>query len=68
MGKTPYGGDAAVRRINASMQNQTFRRRKPVPSAHQKQIRFFTGLCAVIGFLFAAGIFWLVNRSYLNGH
>jgi hypothetical protein len=44
------------------------RRKKPQLSAHQKQIRFLTGLSVVISFLFAAGIFWLVNRSYLNNH
>jgi len=44
------------------------RRRKPVLSDHQKQIRFLTGLSVVISFLFAAGIFWLVNGSYLNNH
>jgi len=45
------------------MPYQCIRRRKPAPSAHQKQIRFLTGLSMLIGFLFAAAIFWLVNQA-----
>jgi hypothetical protein len=47
------------------MQNQnSVRTRKSDLSAHQKEIRFLTGLSIFTSLLFAAGIFWLVNRSY----
>jgi hypothetical protein len=40
------------------------RRRKPVLSAHQKEIRFLTGLSIIVSLLCVAGIFWLVNREH----
>ncbi|MDR3460397.1 MAG: hypothetical protein P4N60_23455 [Verrucomicrobiae bacterium] len=44
------------------MSNQVAPRRKRSLSAHQKQMRFFTGLaltgCAVL----AAALFWYLNR------
>jgi hypothetical protein len=43
-------------------------RRKPVPSAHQKQIRFLTGLSVGISMLFIIALFWLVNRSNFGHH
>jgi hypothetical protein len=46
------------------MPNQNIRRIKPPLSAHQKQIRFLTGLSIVVSLLCVAGIFWLVNRRY----
>jgi hypothetical protein len=50
------------------MPSNTIRRRKPMLSAHQKQIRFFTRLALCTGFLLVAGIFWLVNRASYSPH
>jgi len=44
------------------------RRRKPILSAHQKQIRFLTGLAGFISFLFVAAIFWVLNRPGFGIH
>ena len=49
------------------MPDHTPRRRKPVLSGHQKQIRFLTRLSVVMCSLFTLALFWLVNRtSYLT--
>jgi hypothetical protein len=45
------------------MSRQRVPRRKRSLSDHQKQIRAWTALSVVIGFLFAAAILWFVNRS-----
>jgi hypothetical protein len=37
--------------------------KKQSPSAHQKQIRFWTGLCIFVISLATALIFWLANQS-----
>jgi len=39
------------------------RRKKPILSAHQKQMRLFTGLSILIAFLFIFAIFWFLNRA-----
>lgn len=44
------------------MSNRVVRRRKPVLSEHQKQIRFFTRLSLVICCLFTFAFFWFLNR------
>jgi hypothetical protein len=41
----------------------TPRRRKPERSAHQKQIRFLTGLAMAVGLLLFAAVFWYFNHS-----
>jgi hypothetical protein len=38
-------------------------RKKRSLSDHQKQIRAWTGLSVVIGFLFAVAVLWFVNRQ-----
>jgi hypothetical protein len=43
-------------------------RRKPVLSAHQKQIRFFTRISVVICALLTAAIFFVVNRPIAIHH
>jgi hypothetical protein len=45
--------------------NKKFRRK---PSAHQKQIRFFTILSIVMVAVLVLGVLLLVNRSSLPGH
>jgi hypothetical protein len=42
---------------------RTPRRPKPEHSAHQKQIRFLTGLAMAVGFLMFGALFWFFNRS-----
>jgi hypothetical protein len=37
-------------------------------SPHQKQIRAWTALSVVVGFLFAAAVLWLVNRQSFSAH
>jgi hypothetical protein len=37
-------------------------RRKPIPSAHQKQMRFLTGLSLAFYCLLFITVLWLVNR------
>jgi hypothetical protein len=41
------------------------RRLKPELSPHQKQMRFFTGLAMVVGFLLFGVVFWFFNRTDL---
>jgi hypothetical protein len=41
---------------------------KPKPSAHQKQIRFFTILFTVLACLLMGGLLWLVNYSSHSLH
>jgi hypothetical protein len=41
---------------------QAIQRRKRSLSAHQKQMRFFTGLFLFICFLLAVALFWLLNQ------
>jgi hypothetical protein len=43
--------------------NNDARRKKPTLSAHQKQMRFFTGLALFISLLFVAAVFWFLNRA-----
>jgi hypothetical protein len=50
------------------MTTHAIRRRKPNLSAHQKQIRFLTGLSVFISLLFVIALFWLVNRSNFGHH
>jgi hypothetical protein len=45
------------------MPNHAPHRRKPAPSAHQKQIRFLTGLSMFIWFMVIAAFFWYFTRS-----
>jgi high-affinity Fe2+/Pb2+ permease len=45
------------------MSNYVTIKRKLVPSEHQKQIRFITGLSMVAGGLFAFVFFWYLSRS-----
>jgi hypothetical protein len=45
------------------MTNCAPRWRKPAPSAHQKQIRFLTGLSMFIWFMVIAAFFWYFTRS-----
>jgi hypothetical protein len=42
---------------------RTGRRPKPELSAHQKQIRFFTGLAMALGFILFGAVFWFFNQS-----
>ena len=46
------------------MPNQLAHRRKPERSAHQKQMRFLTGLGMVVCTMLLAALLWLVNRSF----
>jgi hypothetical protein len=54
--------------IEEIMAYQTTRRRKPVLSEHQKQIRFFTRLSVVLCALFALALLWLLNRTSFITH
>jgi len=54
--------------VERIMAHQTTRRRKPVLSDHQKQIRFFTRLSVVICSLFAVALFWLLSRTSFITH
>jgi len=47
---------------------QTIRRNKRSLSAHQKQMRFFTGLSLFLCMLLAAAIFWLLNQPAYAMH
>jgi len=42
--------------------------KKRTLSAHQKQIRFLTGLCIFSAMLFTALIFWLANTPTIPEH
>ncbi len=42
--------------------------RKRKPSAHQKQIRFFTIMIGAILIVLAAGFLWLLNRITTPHH
>jgi hypothetical protein len=46
------------------MANQLAHRRKPELSAHQKQMRFLTGLGMVVCMVLFAAMLWLVNRPF----
>jgi hypothetical protein len=49
------------------MSQHAIHRRKPALSAHQKQIRFLTGLSMAVCTLMAGLLFWAVNRpSYIS--
>jgi hypothetical protein len=50
------------------MAHHITRRKKPVLSAHQKQIRLLTGLSVGITLLFVVALFLLINWSGFGHH
>ena len=62
MADTPFPGIIKI------MPNHEPRRSKPARSAHQKQIRFLTGLAVFISLLLVTAMFWLLNRTSLSMH
>ena len=50
------------------MPKQKVRRKKPELSAHQKEIRFLTGLSVLVSFLFTMAFFLFMNRASFSHH
>ena len=50
------------------MSQHAIHRRKPELSAHQKQMRFLTGLSMFVCMLVAVLLFWAVNRPNFISH
>jgi hypothetical protein len=55
-------------RQNKIMSRRANSGRKRSPSAHQKQIRFFTGLFLFIIIVATTLIFWFLNRTGFTAH
>jgi len=54
--------------MRITMPYHTIRRRKRSLSAHQKQIRFLTGLSMTMSFLLFVALFWFLNRPGFATH
>jgi hypothetical protein len=54
--------------IGSSMPNTNIRRKKPVLSMHQKQIRLLTVLSVLLGVVFFVAVLFFLNHSSFIQH